>query len=127
MSFLSMGRNIARNLLEGPVTRRYPREKREYSPGSRGMILIDIEACTFCNLCARRCPTEALTVRRDLKEWEIDRLRCIFCGRCVEVCPRKCLAMANHYSPGVTAREEAVHLERQADRPKKEEQPKAEE
>ncbi|MBP7603521.1 MAG: 4Fe-4S dicluster domain-containing protein [Spirochaetes bacterium] len=127
MSFLSMGKNVARNLFEGPATRRYPKEKREYGPGSRGMIGIDIEACIFCGLCSRRCPTGALTVRKDPREWEIDRLRCIFCGYCVEVCPKKCLAMANHYSPGVTVREDAVHMERQAPRPAKEAPPEAKE
>ncbi len=114
MSFLSMTRNIAENLFKGPSTRRYPKEKREYGLKSRGMIGIDIEACIFCGLCSRRCPTGALTVRKDQKEWEIDRLRCVFCGYCVEVCPKKCLAMANHYSPCVTERAAAVHLERQA-------------
>ena len=119
MSFLSMTRNIAQNLFEGPSTRRYPKEKREYEPKSRGMIGIDIEACIFCGLCSRRCPTGALTVRKDRKEWEIDGLRCIFCGYCVEVCPKKCLSMANHYSPCVTVREDAIHLEKQAPGPAK--------
>ena len=114
MGFLSMTRNIAQNLFEGPSTRRYPAVKRYYEPKSRGMIGIDIEACIFCGLCSKRCPTGALTVAKDRKEWEIDRLRCIFCGYCMEVCPKKCLSMANHYSPCVTDRRDAIHLEKQA-------------
>ena len=125
MSFLSMGKNVARNLFEGPATRRYQR-KSASTARARGMIGIDIEACIFCGLCSRRCPTGALTVRKDPREWEIDRLRCIL-RLLRRGLPKKCLAMANHYSPGVTVREDAVHMERQAPRPAKEAPPEAKE
>ncbi len=87
-----------------PATRLYPFVKRESFLNTRGSIEIDIPKCSMCTLCAKKCPTEAITVKRREKIWEIDRLRCISCGACVDVCPKKCLKMITIYSPSMTNR-----------------------
>ena len=87
-----------------PATRLYPYVKRESFLNSRGSIEIDIQKCSMCTLCAKKCPTQAITVKREQKIWEIDRLRCISCGACVDACPKKCLSMVTLYSPAVTKR-----------------------
>ena len=80
------------NLTHKPATRLYPLESREPFPGSRGHLEIDIDKCTFCSLCAKRCPVDALTVTRTPKKsWTVDHYRCIICGYCTEACPKKCL------------------------------------
>ena len=86
----------------------HPEKQRVYANIARGRIIIDIEACIFCGLCSRRCPTDAITVRKENRQWSIDRLYCITCGSCVEVCPKKCLQMNNHYSSAVTGRDQAL-------------------
>ena len=86
-----------------PATRLYPFVKREPYAGTRGSIEIDIQKCSMCTLCQKKCPTEAITVKRQEKIWEIDRLRCIACSACVDVCAKKCLKMVPQYSPSVTA------------------------
>lgn len=86
-------KNIFQNLTRSPATRRYPFERRRPFAGTRGRLLIDIDACVFCGLCARRCPPTALTVSRQPQSWTLDPYRCILCGYCVEVCPKKCLSM----------------------------------
>lgn len=52
----------------------------------KDLITFDInDNCTGCTLCARKCPTDAIT--GSLKEMHfIDQELCIQCGKCHEVC-----------------------------------------
>jgi len=72
----------------------FPKVVREPFTNARGHIEIDINRCTSCTLCQKKCPTQAITVNRTEKTWSIDRYRCIQCGACVEACPKDCLVMA---------------------------------
>ena len=100
MSFITM-----KNLFSRPATRRYPAVKREPFPGARGEIVIDIEKCILCGLCARRCPDQALAVSKPERSWEIDHQRCILCGLCVQVCPTHCLSQEPLSHPPSLSRE----------------------
>lgn len=82
-----------RNLFSRPATRLYPQTTRPPFEGARGQLELDIEACNYCGLCARRCPTVALCVTRDEGKVELDDMRCISCGICVEVCTRNAMGM----------------------------------
>ena len=50
--------------------------------------------CTFCGLCAEKCPVSAIPAD---KPSSTDNTRCITCMRCVEICP----AHARSLMPGV--------------------------
>ena len=96
----SLLKSTLKTLLRGPFTRRYPKVAREPFAGSRGQLVIDANACIYCTLCAKRCPSNALAVSREAKTWTFDPYRCIVCGYCVEACPKKCLSMRNeHFKP----------------------------
>ena len=99
---------VMRSLFSEPATRMYPIQKRDVCSGARGHIAIRIEACIFCGLCGKKCPTAAIRVSRDNKSWEIDRLKCITCNACVESCPKKCLAMEKKHAPSQTHRHQDV-------------------
>jgi ech hydrogenase subunit F len=101
MPVFKMTKTVLSNLFSRPVTRRYPTKLKDarHVAGTRGKIAIDIEKCTFCMLCQKRCPTNAITVTRAAKEWNIDRLACCSCNACVEVCPVRCLSMEERYTP----------------------------
>lgn len=86
----------------------YPFKKRVYYKNTRGSIDIDVKACIFCGICQKKCPTGALEVTRDKKEWAINRMRCIACNACVEACPKKCLYMNNQYANAGTVKEKEV-------------------
>lgn len=95
MYFFAMAKTVLLNLFSKPATRRYPFEKKEFCAGSRGSVAIEIGKCIFCGICAKKCPSGAIAVDRQKKQWEIERHRCIACGYCVEACPKKALAIAS--------------------------------
>lgn len=85
---------VFKSLFGKPATRNYPYVVRPDFEGARGHLVNDIEACIFCGMCVRRCPTKALAVNRAEGQWTIEPGRCIICGACVEVCPRQCLSLS---------------------------------
>ena len=105
-----MTKTVIKNLLNGPVTLMYPKKKRTFTPITRGRVEVDINKCIFCGMCGRRCPTYAITVTKDSKEWQIDRLKCCTCDLCVEICPVKCLSMENQYTPPITDRGKGIYI-----------------
>ena len=83
--FTSLGRKAP--------THDYPRLPIPKDPLVRGSVAIDIDACIFCTLCARKCPTDAIVVSKAQKELELSRFKCVVCAACVEICPKKCIQM----------------------------------
>ncbi len=105
--------NIIKNLVSKPATRKYPYEKREPFKDTRGQVEgIDIDACIFCGICSRKCPSEAITVNKAEKSWEIDRYKCVICGYCAEVCPKKCIFMGENYASSVYAKAKDKHVQK---------------
>ncbi len=103
MAYFEMSRLALKWVVRKPLTSRYPFEPRQAFPGSRGQLVFNKESCVYCTVCAKKCPTGALSVQRAQKQWTIDRLLCITCGCCVEACPKDCLAFAtDHLTPTVT-------------------------
>jgi ech hydrogenase subunit F len=103
MAYFEMSWLALKWALTKPPTSRYPFEPRQFIPGSRGQLIFTKESCVYCSVCAKKCPTNALTVQRAQKRWTIDRLRCISCGYCVEACPKDSLALStSHGQPAVT-------------------------
>ncbi len=50
--------------------------------------VIDLEKCGGCTICAKNCPSHAIT-GEPKKIHTIDQTKCIKCGICVTVCPEK--------------------------------------
>ena len=105
------------------VTVQYPREKLVMSPNFRGypQFIIDPEIkthrCIACEMCARICPSQLITVEGAKFPGEKQKRAtfyvhkhqyCSLCGLCVEVCPTTALEYSKVYCLTGYQREDAV-------------------
>ena len=50
-------------------------------------VHLDESKCRGCTNCIKRCPTEAIRVRKG--KARIDTTRCVDCGECIKACPNR--------------------------------------
>lgn len=101
--------NILENVSKKSATRLYPFEVREPFEDARGELYCDVEECIFCMTCARKCPSQCLSVDKKAQTWVCDTMACVFCGICVDACPVNCLGQKAAYRP-VTSEREVISL-----------------
>lgn len=104
MTFFAMAKTALKTILKKPATIRYPAEPPKRTPITRGHIVFDGSKCISCSICQRKCPTQALTLDKEAKTWQINRFRCVICNSCVETCPAKCLSTDNRYTAPASAK-----------------------
>jgi formate hydrogenlyase subunit 6/NADH:ubiquinone oxidoreductase subunit I len=97
--------NIIRNLLRKKATRRYPRDIRPAFGNVRGALFNDIAKCTFCGICAIKCPSQCITVDKNARTWVYDLFACVFCGICADICPAESLHQQSEYRLPLSGRE----------------------
>jgi len=102
---------VLKRMFEIPKpTRQYPEERWMPEKSYRGRPVLvklnGVEKCVACGLCARVCPSLAISLKasetiekkeRYPVEFEINMLRCIFCGLCEEACPKEAIVMSKDY------------------------------
>lgn len=114
-----------RGMVGKPVTVQYPKERLPLAPRYMGFpgLLWDFKqnepACTGCQVCARYCPTECISVtmkdnprfatgestrRKIVDHFEIKVERCILCSICVEVCAFDAIEMTHKHEEASTTR-----------------------
>ena len=93
---------LLKNLISGPVTRKYPFEKRAPFPDVRGLVVMDQSRCDLCGDCVRLCPSEALTLELEQCTLTYNPFRCIYCRLCVESCLHQALRAQSHTAPAAT-------------------------
>lgn len=102
MGVMKLGKVTLTGLFKRPSTRRYPKEKREPYPRTRGQIdLIDIHDCIFCGMCQRQCPADAIVVDKKASKWTYMPYKCIACDSCVRGCPKHDIKMLSE-RPAIT-------------------------
>lgn len=105
------------------VTVQYPRAKIQMSPRYRGypQFIIDPEThthkCIACEMCARICPSQLITVegvkfpgekQKRATKYIHEHQYCSLCGLCVEVCPTSALEFSKVYRLAGYTREDCV-------------------
>ena len=105
MAFFSFASFVAKAAFAKPATRMYPFVKRTPYAATRGHIKVELKDCSFCTLCAKKCPTDAIEVDRQGRIWRINRLRCIQCRACVDACNKGSLTLEPEYSPAMSAKD----------------------
>lgn len=88
-----MTRNVLKNLMGKYSTRLYPFDTREPFERFRGTLDINVEECIFCSTCAKKCPSQCITVDVKNRTWTCDSFACVYCAVCVESCPTQCMSM----------------------------------
>ena len=109
MSYFKMSKLALKWAFKKPSTTQYPFKPRDVVEGSRGRLEFTKDGCVYCNVCAKKCPTNAIEVVRADKRWAIDRLRCVHCGYCVEICPKGSLQLDTDHTSPTTTRDREVH------------------
>ena len=99
----------------GVTTVQYPREKMPIPEVARYQLDVEIDDCIVCDLCAKACPVDCITIeaikspeaigktsdgsvkRLYAAEFDIDMAKCMYCGLCTVVCPTECITMTDKY------------------------------
>jgi NADH-quinone oxidoreductase subunit I/NAD(P)H-quinone oxidoreductase subunit I len=106
-----------RHLFTKPVTMHYPDEKWTMPEPFRGLLKLDLDACGGCEMCARACPVDCITIEskrepgrpgKIVTRFEIDYQRCMYCGLCVEPCPAGAIWHSHEYENASPSR--AAHV-----------------
>jgi ech hydrogenase subunit F len=100
--------HILKNLFSKSATRLYPIEQREPFERARGELANAVEDCIFCGACARKCPSQCISVDKAAATWTLDPMACIGCGICVAACPKSCLRQETVYRRPAIVREELI-------------------
>lgn len=91
MAFGTFSLTALTSLFKKPATTTWPATPYVPVEGARGSLRFSADTCTYCSLCALKCPTGAITVDRVKKAWVLDRFKCIVCAACVDACQKGAL------------------------------------
>jgi NADH-quinone oxidoreductase subunit I len=97
-----------KSFTEKKITYAYPDIPIEMPDRFRGIQYFDPEKCIVCNMCAKICPTDCITLTgkanpdpekkgKVIDTYDINFELCILCDLCTEVCPTEAIVMTNNF------------------------------
>jgi len=128
-----------RNMLRGPITVQYPRQRVELPERARWAVQMKLDdegnqKCTACLACEKACPDYVIKIdvttdeerNKHIDRWHYQLGACMMCGLCVEACPFDAIEQGHDYELArIDASELAVDLisDTPAAKPKRAERP----
>jgi len=100
---------LLKNLFGGPVTVRYPFEKKPPVPEVRGKLSWEMSKCDLCGDCQRLCPSNAIIVDEANRKIIYDPFSCIYCRTCAEGCFHGAILCSVEYAPPNTQKSTEVY------------------
>ena len=100
---------------QGIATVQFPKTKMPVPEVARYQLDVEIDDCIVCDLCAKACPVDCITIesvkatdvigktsdgsvkRLYAAQFDIDMAKCMYCGLCTVVCPTECITMTDQY------------------------------
>ncbi|MDB5053336.1 MAG: dehydrogenase [Bacilli bacterium] len=106
-----------KNMGRKNITYGYPEVPLKMPDRFRGIQYFDPEKCIVCNLCARVCPTDCITLTgkanpdpekkgKVIDTYDINFEICILCDLCTEVCPTEAVVMTNNFELAAYSRDD---------------------
>ncbi len=105
--------------MEGTNTIQYPKQALPSPEVGRYQLDVEIDDCIVCDLCAKICPVDCITIEQVKAteligytsdgspkriypaQFDIDMAKCMYCGLCTIVCPTECIVMTDKYDRSV--------------------------
>lgn len=112
---------------EGIATIQYPHQQIPVPENGRYQLHVEMGDCIVCDLCAKICPVNCITIeaikspteigltsdgskkRLYAAQFDIDMAKCMYCGLCTIVCPTECIIMTNQYDRTFQALDEMIY------------------
>jgi len=99
------------------VTYKYPEQPLKLPDRFRGVQYLDVDKCIVCNMCAKICPTDCITIQgkpnpdpekkgKVLETFDLNFEICILCDLCTEVCPTEAIVMTNNFELSTYSRDD---------------------
>jgi NADH-quinone oxidoreductase subunit I len=98
------------NMLRGPITVQYPRQKIVLPERARWAVEMKVDEdgehkCTACLNCQKACPDYVIDIdvttaedrSKHINRWHYEIGACMMCGLCVEACPFDAIRMGHDY------------------------------
>ena len=105
-SYIYLIPHLLRTLLSKPITVSFPNGPLQLPAAYRGQVVVDIDSCKGCGLCARDCPSGALFVERQgEKGVRIVHFydRCTSCGQCELSCRYHAVHLQSSFRAGASS------------------------
>ncbi len=113
-----------RNMMRGPITVQYPRERITLPERARWAVQMKMDdqgnhKCTGCLACEKACPDYIIKIdittdeerNKNIDRWHYEIGACMMCGLCVEACPFDAIEQGHDYELArFSAEELAVDL-----------------